>query len=148
MAKRPREDSPPIASPSSDIDPLDPAPARVITVSATTPGPEHASKIPHLDTEGGEASDLEVMRCSLPPHRETLSFATFEDYEVHYSQAHVNRCLECRRNLPTEHFLNLHIEENHDSLVAARRSRGERTVGQRVFTIYSYFVELIQSSKS
>jgi len=40
----------------------------------------------------------------------------------------VNRCLECRRNFPTEHFLNLHIEENHDALVSVRRERGEKTV--------------------
>jgi len=73
------------------------------------------------------------MRCSLPPHRGTLTFASYEEYDVHYAQTHVNRCLECKKNFPTEHFLNLHIEENHDSLVSVRRERGERT--------YSCFVE-------
>lgn len=73
------------------------------------------------------------MRCSLPPHRGTLTFATYEEYDVHYAKTHVNRCLECRKNFPTEHFLNLHIEENHDSLVSVRRDRGERT--------YACFVE-------
>ncbi|KAL4870506.1 hypothetical protein BDV12DRAFT_165736 [Aspergillus spectabilis] len=71
----------------------------------------------------------EVMHCSLPPHRGALSFASYEDYEVHYQQAHVNRCTECGRNFPTELFLNLHIEENHDPLAAARRERGEKTYG-------------------
>ncbi|KAL4883294.1 hypothetical protein BJY04DRAFT_185286 [Aspergillus karnatakaensis] len=71
----------------------------------------------------------EVMRCSLPPHRGALSFASYEDYEVHYQQAHVNRCTECGRNFPTELLLNLHIEENHDPLAAARRERGEKTYG-------------------
>lgn len=68
------------------------------------------------------------MRCSLPPHKETLSFSSYDEYEVHYVQAHVNRCSECGKNFPTELFLNLHIEENHDPLIAARRERGEKTV--------------------
>ncbi|KAJ5280414.1 hypothetical protein N7478_005786 [Penicillium angulare] len=69
----------------------------------------------------------EVMHCALPPHRETLAFASYEDYEVHYLQAHVNRCSQCSKNFPTAHFLNLHIEENHDPLAAARRERGDKT---------------------
>lgn len=47
---------------------------------------------------------------------------------MHYQQAHVNRCSQCSKNFPTAHFLNLHIEENHDSLVVALRARGEKTV--------------------
>jgi hypothetical protein len=82
------------------------------------------SKIIH----GESAPIVEAMHCALPPHRETLSFASHEDYEVHYRQAHVNRCAECGRNFPTGHFLNLHIEENHDALAAARKARGEKTV--------------------
>lgn len=70
----------------------------------------------------------EVMHCSLPPHRETLSFTSYEDYEVHYLQNHVNRCSECSKNFPVGHLLNVHIEENHDPLIAARRARGEKTV--------------------
>ncbi|KAJ5947713.1 Zinc finger C2H2 [Penicillium verhagenii] len=71
----------------------------------------------------------EVMHCALPPHREALSFASYEDYEVHYIQAHVNRCSQCSKNFPTSHFLNLHIEENHDPLAAARKARGDKTYG-------------------
>ncbi|KAJ5995025.1 hypothetical protein N7481_002002 [Penicillium waksmanii] len=87
--------------------------------------PMERSKIIH----GESAPIIEAMHCALPPHRETLSFASHEDYEVHYRQAHVNRCAECSRNFPTGHFLNLHIEENHDALAAARRARGEKTYG-------------------
>ncbi|KAJ5573663.1 uncharacterized protein N7459_008090 [Penicillium hispanicum] len=75
----------------------------------------------------------EVMHCALPPHRETLSFTSYEDYEVHYLQSHVNRCSQCSKNFPTSHFLSLHIEENHDPLAAARKERGEKT--------YNCFVE-------
>lgn len=75
------------------------------------------------------------MRCSLPPHKGVLSFASYEDYEVHYLQAHVNRCAECGKNFPTGHFLGLHIEENHDPLAGARRERGEKTVRSCGFTV-------------
>ncbi|KAL2865663.1 uncharacterized protein BJX67DRAFT_169727 [Aspergillus lucknowensis] len=86
------------------------------------------SKI-HLPDASSDSTLEEVMRCSLPPHRETLSFSSYDDYEVHYQKAHVNRCAECARNFPTDRFLTLHIEENHDSLIAARRERGEKTYG-------------------
>lgn len=86
--------------------------------------PSERSKIIHRDS----VPVIEAMHCALPPHRETLSFTSYEDYEVHYQQAHVNRCAECSKNFPTGHFLNLHIEENHDALAAARKARGEKTV--------------------
>ncbi|KAK4997856.1 hypothetical protein LTR66_002816 [Elasticomyces elasticus] len=73
-----------------------------------------------------------IMRCSLPPH-EPLDFGTYKDYEVHYKQTHSNRCLECGNNFPTNHYLNLHIAENHDPLNQARRERGDK--------IYACFVE-------
>jgi hypothetical protein len=73
------------------------------------------------------------MRCSLPPHREALSFNTYAEYEVHYKQAHSNRCVECDRNFPSEHLLNLHIDEQHDTFIALKREKGEHT--------YACFVE-------
>lgn len=66
------------------------------------------------------------MRCSLPPHK-PLSFSTYEDYETHYQKDHTNRCIECGKNLPTGHFLELHIAENHDPIVASKRDAGEKT---------------------
>lgn len=82
----------------------------------------------HNDDEDGQSDDLFTMRCSLPPHREPLAFQTYDEYEVHYNKAHTNRCLECRKNFPTEHLLNVHIEECHDPLVVLKRERGEHTV--------------------
>jgi hypothetical protein len=94
-----------------------------------------SSKLLHIDTESGEAlAPTEVMRCSLPPHtRQVLSFVSFEEYEVHYNKTHVNRCVECRKNFPTPHFLDLHISENHNPLIEVLKERGERTVSQRSF---------------
>lgn len=74
-----------------------------------------------------------VIRCSLPPHQRTISFTTYEEYEVHYTKAHTNRCLECWKNFPTDHYLSLHIEENHDALFSLKRERGDK--------MYACFVE-------
>lgn len=59
-------------------------------------------------------------------------FSTFEEFEVHYAKVHAYRCSECRRNFPTEHFLGLHISENHDPLEDARRANDEKTVSYEV----------------
>lgn len=56
----------------------------------------------------------------------------------------MNRCSECGKNFPTELFLNLHIEENHDALVAARRERGEKTVCfYNIFFLYYKYISPI-----
>ncbi|OAG04116.1 uncharacterized protein CC84DRAFT_1166226 [Paraphaeosphaeria sporulosa] len=111
--KRSRSDS----LPSSDL-PATPS-SRAHSVEA---------KLVHLDRDAASAvSDHPaVMKCSLPPHG-PLSFASFEAYDVHYQQAHMNRCSDCQRNFPDAHFLGLHIAENHDPISAARRDRGEKT---------------------
>ncbi|PKX96834.1 uncharacterized protein P174DRAFT_365104 [Aspergillus novofumigatus IBT 16806] len=123
MSKRPRIARSPSPGQSPENWSRSPSPA--------SPAPScERSKILLQDT--GEPA-VEVMHCSLPPHREVISFSSYEDYEVHYLQTHVNRCSECGKNFPTDRFLNLHIEENHDPLVAAKRDKGEKT--------YSCFIE-------
>ncbi|KKZ60497.1 hypothetical protein EMCG_04861 [[Emmonsia] crescens] len=117
MAKRSREE--PLAFESSDSPVNSQIPSTAMESSTSPRG-----KAAHLDDQNG---GQEVMRCSLPPHREPISFSTYEDYGVHYAQAHVNRCSECGKNFPTAHFLTLHIEELHDPLIATRRERGEKT---------------------
>ncbi|KAK0123575.1 hypothetical protein ONS96_010554 [Cadophora gregata f. sp. sojae] len=145
MAKRSRQDFEPPSSPESPEEESF-APARsVIHPSSTEQFPASTSKFVHLSVEESSCSSSKgrpttttsttttEMRCSLPPHRGTLTFASFEEYDVHYAKTHTNRCLECRKNFPTEHFLNLHIEENHDSMISVLKGRGEKT--------YSCFVE-------
>ncbi|KAH7321574.1 hypothetical protein BKA65DRAFT_608779 [Rhexocercosporidium sp. MPI-PUGE-AT-0058] len=131
MAKRSREDFEP-SSPESESTGEPSASARSVIHPNTLQIPSSTSKFVHLGPESGEVPATE-MRCSLPPHRGTLTFASFEEYDIHYAKTHTNRCLECRKNFPTEHFLNLHIEENHDAMVSVLRERGEKT--------YSCFVE-------
>ena len=105
-------------------------PSEADTGSRSYPGVgvEPAAKLLGLDTESSDIQEAATMKCSLPPHRDTLSFDSYAEYETHYSKAHLNRCLECRKNFPSDHFLSIHIEESHDSFVAVRREKGERTV--------------------
>lgn len=94
------------------------------TEDAETP----AAKLVDLDQDAsGDKSTLDI-KCSMPPHKTALSFRSYEEYETHYNKAHVNRCLECGKNLPSDHLLNVHIEECHDFFVAVKRDRGEHTV--------------------
>ncbi|KAF3771435.1 hypothetical protein M406DRAFT_32736 [Cryphonectria parasitica EP155] len=96
-----------------------------------------ASKIVTLDNSdtGPEATTTAttVIQCSLPGHTPGLRFSSYRDYEGHYNTVHTNRCLECRRNFPTSHVLDLHILEQHDALAKIRREKGE--------PIYACFVE-------
>ena len=93
--------------------------------------PRHTYKITELDAaifddSEGEESGV-AMRCFLPPHKEPLTFNSYDEYDAHYQSFHTNRCLECRKNFPSEHLLGVHIEEWHDPLVVIKRDRGEHT---------------------
>lgn len=80
------------------------------------------------DDDPGRDSSSAAMKCSLPPHRDPITFKSYSEYEAHYNKYHTNRCLECRKNFPSEHLLGIHIEECHDPLVVVRRDKGEHTV--------------------
>ncbi|KAI1761458.1 hypothetical protein GGR53DRAFT_505570 [Hypoxylon sp. FL1150] len=97
-----------------------------------------ATKIAELDESAIDDSEDSfnhtfTMKCSLPPHRDVVSFKTYAEYEAHHNRTHTNRCVECGKNLPSEHLLGIHIEECHDAFAAVRREKGEHT--------YSCFVE-------
>ena len=74
------------------------------------------------------AREGHAMQCSLPPHR-LLSFPTIEAFELHYAKDHCNRCTSCGNNLPSPHFLALHIDENHNPLREELEAKGEKTYG-------------------
>ena len=131
MVKRSREDS------DSASDAILEAASPVAASSPVKP--LHSTKYVELDNVEANSEVIEVMRCSLPPHRQAISFASFEAYEVHYAKAHVNRCSECRKNFPTEHFLSLHIGENHDPLNEVRKARGEKTVSINTAGTFFFF---------
>lgn len=126
MTKRLRDEEFDVPSPGSEIIETQSTSSILDTQATSISSPPSSSKIVHLDESTGEG--LTIMRCSLPGHHRALSFLSYDDYEMHYKKSHMNRCLECRKNFPSEHFLNLHIEENHDALVSVRKDRGEKIV--------------------
>ncbi|EFY90768.1 hypothetical protein MAC_03131 [Metarhizium acridum CQMa 102] len=86
------------------------------------------AKISQLDIAvQDEDDDTPIMKCSLPPHEEPITFRSYQEFESHYSMFHTNRCLECRKNFPSEHLLGVHLEEYHDPLIRVRRDKGEHT---------------------
>lgn len=94
-----------------------------------------ATKIAELDESAVDTSSDIAMRCSLPPHRDVLSFTTYGDYEAHYNKLHTNRCADCHKNFPSEHLLNVHFEDCHDVFAAVKREKGEHTVRENPFLI-------------
>lgn len=85
-----------------------------------------SNKYSHLEPSSGQQTASPAIRCFLPPHR-PYSFSSYEDFDSHYYKSHVNRCSECNKNFPSEHFLNLHITEVHDALAEAKQARGDKT---------------------
>ncbi|KEF61411.1 uncharacterized protein A1O9_02977 [Exophiala aquamarina CBS 119918] len=115
MAKRSRDSS--IISSDDDgqgqIDSID---------ESESPRPTKLSAIAMTDSPEPTA-----IQCSLPPHREPLSFSNAEAFEVHYVKEHSNRCSACGKNFPTAHFLALHTDENHNTFREALQAKGEKT---------------------
>ena len=101
-----------------------------LQTNSTFDDPHSPAKLVELDPEAvSDEPDETTMICSLPPHSSRpITFRSYDEYEAHYSKEHSNRCLECRNNFPSEHLLNLHIEEIHDPLVQVKRENGEHTV--------------------
>ncbi|XP_023301845.2 protein lethal(2)k10201 [Lucilia cuprina] len=56
----------------------------------------------------------------------SMIFDSVASYQSHYNVMHRFICAECKKSMPTEHLLDLHISEHHDSYFKARVDRGER----------------------
>ncbi|KAF7630126.1 hypothetical protein AFLA_010755 [Aspergillus flavus NRRL3357] len=74
----------------------------------------------------------EPLETSSRPSSPAFSITSVERPKKHLSDT-ANSGTEvmhsCGKNFPTDRFLNLHIEENHDPLIAAKKDRGEKTYG-------------------
>ena len=57
--------------------------------------------------------DLKTFPCSVPGC--SAKFKQLVDSETHYNSKHRHSCGTCKKNLPSAHLLDLHIQENHDS---------------------------------
>lgn len=60
-----------------------------------------------------------VLKCN-------LVFDNVASYQSHYNSMHRFICSECKKSLPTEHLLDLHLTECHDTYFEVRIERGER----------------------
>jgi hypothetical protein len=122
MSKRSRIDS---LSSSSDVEMgSDDESSEAPTPSASTEL-DHPVKYAHI--EELKTAPATVIRCGLPPHK-PIKFYSYADYDTHYEQFHSNRCPDCGKNFPSDHYLNLHIADNHNPLNEVLRERGEATV--------------------
>ncbi|KIV99732.1 hypothetical protein, variant [Verruconis gallopava] len=114
-----------VGAPDAEIDPAESSSDE--SSAEELPGVQSPKKRIQLDaTESGKSSGDRPIRCSLPPHDE-MEFDSYEAYETHFEQQHRYRCSECCRNFPSDHYLQLHIAENHDPITAVKRERGEKT---------------------
>lgn len=86
------------------------------------------SKFVGLETDDSPSDSTTDIKCFLPGHAHGIRFATYQDYESHYHKAHGNRCLDCRKNFPSSHILNLHIKEFHDALTELQKEKGDHIV--------------------
>lgn len=70
----------------------------------------HATYLPHLRS----SSDTPTATfCNVPGCNN--KFPSVAEFESHYNSLHRFNCAQCRKNLPSAHLLDLHLEENHDS---------------------------------
>ena len=79
-------------------------------------------------------SQPQHIECTIPPcHSEPKLFSSYEEYETHILSFHNHICNECRRRFPSEKFLHLHIDENHNPFVKIEQEKGAK-----VFKCFNY----------
>jgi hypothetical protein len=69
------------------------------------------------DVEEFLHQEFQEFQCNAPGCR--LTFNQVYESEAHYRAVHVHSCSVCRKSLPSNHLLDLHIQESHDSFFAA-----------------------------
>lgn len=63
--------------------------------------------------------------CTFPPcHLNSVILGSYLEYEDHIRRYHDNRCNSCFKNFPSEEFLNVHIEENHNPFLIIQKEKG------------------------
>ena len=121
MSKRSRSNSP-VPEPED-------AEHQLSMTKTSTHAPKYfrASTSPPPSSSASETTDLRPMQCILPPHG-PLTVPSAAAFDIHYAQEHTNRCMECNANFPTAWILDLHLNESHNPLIAAKREQEEKTV--------------------
>lgn len=98
-----------------------------------------------LERRTRDIGAVPVVTCTLPPicNAKPHNFYKLDQFEAHYQKHHCHICHECLANFPTNQFLELHIEENHDPFFPARLDRGEK-----VYRCFSEYCSIRFSSSS
>lgn len=76
-----------------------------------------------------------------------MVFDNTASYTLHYNSMHRFICQECKKSLPTEHLLDLHLSEIHDSYFKARLDRGEKLYKCYVEECKDMFANAIERKK-
>ncbi|KIJ34856.1 hypothetical protein M422DRAFT_34939 [Sphaerobolus stellatus SS14] len=104
--------------------------SRSPTPEMTKPEPEPSHKLSKLAVPPSLYASL---TCRLPPtcslpHKPTR-LSSVQQVEEHYSKYHTFVCEAqgCRTVFPDGRFLELHIAECHDPIIALKRERGDKT---------------------
>jgi len=78
-----------------------------------------------LDTselhEDHDSSDAEEFLCG--EHGCQQTFRSVAAFQRHYQQWHRHTCIQCKKAFPTDHLLELHIEESHDPFFEIQESK-------------------------
>ncbi|CUM64295.1 uncharacterized protein PRCAT00001893001 [Priceomyces carsonii] len=80
-----------------------------------------------IDTGGIPTEPRLPMTCDLPScPSNSILFSNYYEYENHIVTSHNYICIECKRKFPSEYFLNLHIDENHNPLLKIKQEQGTK----------------------
>ena len=90
-----------------------------IQVSSALPVPG----VPRVSLESDDDDDGAI-ECA-EPACEGARFPDEAAYDAHYAARHTHECAPCRRPFASAFLLDLHLDERHSSLFAARAARGD-----------------------
>lgn len=67
------------------------------------------------------------IQCYIPPcHLKPIEFTDYLSYEAHIISTHNHICSECNKRFPSDAFLNIHIDENHNPFFQINKEKGEK----------------------
>ncbi|KAK9765323.1 hypothetical protein K7432_006435 [Basidiobolus ranarum] len=67
-----------------------------------------------------------TLACHTSPCTGRIIYPNNAAYEAHYEATHKHVCHDCSKTFPSSRWLELHIEERHDSIFKIRLERGEK----------------------
>lgn len=142
MPKRSRSASPLPSGDTASVDEDAPAVKSSTTDPAHNPKYFRSSTSPSPDPSSSAKPPVQQMQCGLPPHG-VITLPSAAAFDEHYAKEHTNRCSACGANLPSAWFLELHLSERHDPLIATRREKEEKTVSFNInrpkpIVVYTY----------